>query len=528
MDYYNSIMKNKMKESDIKISKRSLTDGMVYSRKDMQKQEKAERAAIKKALNYSVKPKKREGSFITSFFSKLGSSKKATAQVPTSAPERQSLNLSKAAKSVSHVDKLTESVKQPKTKHFSFAPKPISEDKPDVLVKEKIAQAKEKILKEADKGTTQVKDKKMVFEKENSFFSNKIFIYLSIAASVSFIALSLIFVPPAFDKVRKEVSLNDNGFMVKVNSTESTVAGLLLSTGVVLGEHDAVETDLAAPLEDGMEIVIRRAVQISIMSGNEQKEVFMMSGTVDQALQLAGVDVAQYDEVYPSEDSYLTPGMSIIHINVEKEEIKVTEKVGFREIERKNAKLEKGKTKKITEGREGIVESVFEVTYKNGVETSREKVSSKVLQEAQDRVTEVGTMVVKKTEMGNVSLKGYLLKTPQVSKIYSKTLYEHQQKPKPDSTIIAKVLVARNVTAYTHTGRRTASGTWPRIGTVACYWKALPKYTKIYVPRYGYGRIEDQGAGTDSSAIDLDLFMDTKAECGRWGRKKNYEFYVLK
>ena len=123
---------------------------------------------------------------------------------------------------------------------------------------------------------------------------------------------------------------------------------------------------------------------------------------------------------------------------------------------------------------------------------------------------------------------GLLIKTPSVSQIYSDTLAQHKSQPKPDGSIIKETLTARQVTAYTHTGRRTASGTWPRIGTIACYWKALPKYTKIYVPGYGYGRVEDQGAGTNAANIDLDLFMDTARDCLNWGRKRNYKFYVLK
>ena len=42
----------------------------------------------------------------------------------------------------------------------------------------------------------------------------------------------------------------------------------------------------------------------------------------------------------------------------------------------------------------------------------------------------------------------------------------------------------------------------------------------FYVPGYGYAVAEDTGAN-DSSLVSIDLFMDTKEDCLRWGRKRN-------
>ena len=84
--------------------------------------------------------------------------------------------------------------------------------------------------------------------------------------------------------------------------------------------------------------------------------------------------------------------------------------------------------------------------------------------------------------------------TPRTSEIYSKTLYEHGKALKPAPEIVEKVVYADYVTAYTHTGHRTATGTYPRIGTVAVDPDKIPYGTKLYIPGYGYGRTEDTGA----------------------------------
>lgn len=103
-----------------------------------------------------------------------------------------------------------------------------------------------------------------------------------------------------------------------------------------------------------------------------------------------------------------------------------------------------------------------------------------------------------------------------------------EKKPAPDESIIAKTVVINHITAYTHTGNRTATGTWPKIGTIAADPKRFPYGTKVYVPGYGYGRIEDTGGFRDEARTVFDLFMDTKSDCIRWGRHRNVKVYILK
>jgi len=42
-------------------------------------------------------------------------------------------------------------------------------------------------------------------------------------------------------------------------------------------------------------------------------------------------------------------------------------------------------------------------------------------------------------------------------------------------------------TAYTHTGYRTATGTWPSRGTIAVDPEVIPLGTRLYVDGYGEG-----------------------------------------
>ncbi len=64
----------------------------------------------------------------------------------------------------------------------------------------------------------------------------------------------------------------------------------------------------------------------------------------------------------------------------------------------------------------------------------------------------------------------------------------------------------------------TASGTRARVGTIAADTSRYPFGTIIYVPGYGYGKVEDIGGGIKGNHIDL--FFRTHKQAMQWGKKK--------
>lgn len=67
----------------------------------------------------------------------------------------------------------------------------------------------------------------------------------------------------------------------------------------------------------------------------------------------------------------------------------------------------------------------------------------------------------------------------------------------------------------------TSTGTYPQHGTIAADPARIPYGTKVYIPGYGYGTIEDTGGAlrNDKNNIRLDVFVDTYAEAMAFGRK---------
>lgn len=73
----------------------------------------------------------------------------------------------------------------------------------------------------------------------------------------------------------------------------------------------------------------------------------------------------------------------------------------------------------------------------------------------------------------------------------------------------------------------TASGTRAKHGTVAADTRYYPFGTILYIPGYGYGRVEDRG-GAIKGANRLDVWFPTEREALRWGRQKQVRVTVWK
>lgn len=65
---------------------------------------------------------------------------------------------------------------------------------------------------------------------------------------------------------------------------------------------------------------------------------------------------------------------------------------------------------------------------------------------------------------------------------------------------------------------QTASGSMARYGTIAADTSRYPFGTILYVPGYGYGRVED--CGSDIVGDRLDVFFSRHSTAEHWGRQR--------
>jgi 3D (Asp-Asp-Asp) domain-containing protein len=270
-----------------------------------------------------------------------------------------------------------------------------------------------------------------------------------------------------------------------------------------------------------MEILIRRAIPVSVHSGDQPITINMVTGTVQDALDKAGVHPAEHDEVYPSPDTYIRPGMKIEHIVVE-----VKNRAEYREIPygkdtREDKDLEKGKTEVSQEGENGETELIFEQIYKNGMMTSEELISEVVTKEPVTEITSVGTYVAPPPK-----------KTVKISEIKKSGGSGGGQVSGPttlDDGVQAIYSVEVYVTAYCSAcngGTRTSSGAYASYGTIAASTSQFPFGTKLFVPGYGYGVVQDTG-GFSAGTIDVYLGEREVCNCGNEWNTGYRTVYVI-
>lgn len=352
---------------------------------------------------------------------------------------------------------------------------------------------------------------------------------------------------------RDTVTINDEGRISYATIQDGqTVNELLAANDISISEGDAVEVSDDQTLTDGMQIVIHRAMPVTVYADGETQKVNMLAGTVGDVLSEAGITLGEEDEVYPSEKTYITSGMSINVIRVEVKYVSEKSTIEYKEITKQSDKYLKGQRYLSQAGQNGTLETKYKVIYKNGEEFSKEKVEEKVLKEAQDQIVLVGTYVApqatQKPSTGGSSSNsggsssggssqgsdygqglptdsGLLTKLPSISQIHSGTLSQHKSVPAPSPELISKV-VSAETTAYYLPGNKTSTGTYARIGTIAANPKKIPYGTLIYVPGYGYGRVEDTGPNHNPNYW-LDLHMNSYNECINWGRR-TVKIYILK
>ena len=82
----------------------------------------------------------------------------------------------------------------------------------------------------------------------------------------------------------------------------------------------------------------------------------------------------------------------------------------------------------------------------------------------------------------------------------------------------AERILTMEATAYTWTGQRTASGTWPAVGTVAVDPQVIPLGSRLYVEGYGEAVAEDTGGLVKGNIIDI--YLPTEDQCWQWGRRQ--------
>lgn len=315
---------------------------------------------------------------------------------------------------------------------------------------------------------------------------------------------------------RVHVSLSSGGrttdYLINLSEAGMDAAAFLKLSNTALGRSDKLSVNSYDLIEDGMNISVTRSFPVALRSAGELKLVYTTGGTVGDALRLGGVSYDTADELNHLIFEDLTPGMKIIHTDV------VTEyATAKRTIAHKEKIIYDDKVYNDTEpvliqkGMDGSKNVTQRVVIKDGVEVSREVVNQIIITPATDEIIKKGSKIHYQTKLTG-----------------EYRIYKKPPKAGKDGWIEMKM---DYITAYWQ-GTKTSTGAKPKLGVIAVNTYYIPYGTEIYVPGYGYGVAKDTGAfrkykRADGTPVNqLDLWMNTKKEGRRWGRKRNVTVLV--
>ena len=192
--------------------------------------------------------------------------------------------------------------------------------------------------------------------------------------------------------IKKLVEVNENGYNFKVFSQAETIGSFLKEQNIKLGKDDFCFPQEKDELISGSKIIIRRALPISIKVDGKNIKRNTLAKTVGEAIGEAGITLSHLDKVQPSKSVYLEKDSEIKITRIEIEEVEVEESIKFKTIEKEDPDLKWRKQKIKQEGKNGIKEVKYRITYKNGKEISKVKLLSKIKKDPVSEIISIGTL----------------------------------------------------------------------------------------------------------------------------------------
>ncbi len=270
-----------------------------------------------------------------------------------------------------------------------------------------------------------------------------------------------------------------------------TVADALEKNNITLDEKDKVEPALDSALKRNTKVTVIRAFKVNVIADGQTREIVSTPIMIKDAIKQAGFQLGKEDIISPGLTEKTKPNQKIEVIRVSSEQIDVEQPIEFGIERTVDNNLEKGLTRTVQTGKNGLALNTVKIVYHNGKEVKREIVESKIISEPVNRVIAMGNIT-------NVSRSGNSLNFRE-----------------------ARYMVA---SAYTYTGNRTATGQQPAVGLVAVDPGVIPLGTPLYIEGYGYAKAADTGGSIRGDR--LDLFMEDRTQCLNWGRR-TVKVYIL-
>ena len=307
--------------------------------------------------------------------------------------------------------------------------------------------------------------------------------------------------------------------------TSGTVQDAINCAGITLPQGTALNYGADELLEDGMLIEIYDIFNVKITVDGETFKKTVSGKTVKHAVEAAGVVLGADDATEPALEEEITDNMAIEVFRISFVERSAEEVVEYEsEYEYDDTKYEDQITV-LLEGSNGQKAVVYEDYFINGKLVSSTPKSETILKEPVSELCIKGT----KKRPASITVSATLPIGEPISEMANPEYLKFDTNGVPTS--YSSVINAK-ATAYCIPGGITSTGKLAQTGYVAVDPKEIPYGTEMYIVSadgkyiYGYCIAADTGSYIYDVDWTIDLFMNSEEQCVNWGRR-DIIVYVL-
>ncbi len=329
----------------------------------------------------------------------------------------------------------------------------------------------------------------------------------------------------------KNTYVINDGDRVHYHTTYATdPIEVLTEAGIELGEDDTYTTQEGVGVS---EITIQRMQTVQITFRGETHTVTTYGETVATVLETLGITLGQEDLISVPLTSETYDGLTVVVDRVNTIEETYTVSVPFGTNYVLDTTLAAGQQVVLSQGVEGQVQNVDMVYYLNGVEATRTNLKNTVLSQPVAQVVAVGSLEgIEKEDVVEPEAEA---PGPETTTGDGKLHIGDGKIITPDGQILTYTHTLGVVaTAYHNTDPGctiyTYIGSYCRVGAIAVDPKVIPLGTRMYIVtndgKYIYGTAVAEDTGGSIKGNRIDLYFDSVAECWQFGIR-NATVYFL-
>ena len=371
------------------------------------------------------------------------------------------------------------------------------------------------------------------------------FLFRAAAILLPLISIVLLLSQTAF--AQNTYVITDGERILIHTTSASDPAEVLDEAGLTLGADDTYTTQGGGGVS---EITVRRNLSVYIDNCGKIMNVDVSAGTVKELLEQLSIALDQNTTVSVSLDAMVYDGMEIIVTRTVHTTEVYTKAIPYETTYYEDDTLPLGTQVVVNEGRNGEMICTADVTYRNGVQVSRNVIKQILSRQTTPRIVLIGTADpvsdIDFSQFVPSEEEDYEDYTPEEEYIpEDEYVPEDEPAPEEEQDSSAPVIGANTITtpsgevltyvntmiveatAYTKTDAGcddwTATGTIARYGAIAVDPSVIPYGTRMYIVStdgqviYGYATAEDCGGAINGTRVDL--YYDTYEECIQFGRR---------